>query len=63
MAKTNIACVQMDVELGNVAANRDRVVERIRQSSGRGAKLIIFPECALTGYCFEIGRASCRERV
>ena len=53
MAKTNIACVQMDVELGNVAANRDRVVERIRQSSERGAQLIIFPECALTGYCFE----------
>ena len=53
MSKTLIACVQMDVEIGNIAANRDRIVERIRQSSERGAQLIIFPECALTGYCFE----------
>lgn len=53
MSKTRIACVQMDVELGNVAANRDRIVERIRQSAERGSQLVIFPECALTGYCFE----------
>lgn len=53
MAKTKIACVQMDVEIGNVAANREKIIERIRQSSGQGAHLVIFPECALTGYCFE----------
>jgi 5-aminopentanamidase len=53
MAKTNIACVQMNVEIGDVAANRQNIVGRIQQSSERGAHLIIFPECALTGYCFE----------
>ena len=50
---TNIACVQMDVEMGNVAANLKRIVDRIHQSAERGAQLAIFPECALTGYCFD----------
>jgi len=53
MSKTKIACVQMDVEIGNVDANRGRIVERIRTASDRGAELAIFPECALSGYCFE----------
>ena len=43
----------MDVEIGNVASNRSKVIERIRQSADEGAHLVIFPECALTGYCFE----------
>jgi predicted amidohydrolase len=52
MPKTKIACVQMDVEIGNVAANRNRIIEKIRETAAQGAKLVIFPECALTGYCF-----------
>jgi predicted amidohydrolase len=43
----------MDVEIGNVEANRRKVTERIREAAGRGARMVIFPECALTGYCFE----------
>jgi predicted amidohydrolase len=43
----------MDVEIGNVGANLRKVSERIREAAGRGAQLVIFPECALTGYCFE----------
>ena len=50
---TNIACVQMDVEIGDVEANRRKIVERIKESAERAAQLVIFPECALTGYCFE----------
>lgn len=53
MAQTTIACVQMDCELGNVAANRDRIVARLREAARSGAEFVIFPECALTGYCFE----------
>jgi 5-aminopentanamidase len=52
MSKTKIACVQMDVEIGKVAANRNRIIEKIRQTAEQGAELVIFPECALTGYCF-----------
>jgi predicted amidohydrolase len=53
MSKTTIACVQMDVAIGDVEANRRRIVERMRTAAESGAALVIFPECALTGYCFD----------
>ncbi len=53
MASTRIACVQMDVEIGNVEANRRKIVEQIGLAADRGAELVIFPECAVTGYCFD----------
>jgi predicted amidohydrolase len=53
MVKTKIACVQMDVAIGDVEANRRRIVERLRMAAESGAELVIFPECALTGYCFD----------
>jgi len=53
MATTKIACVQMDVEIGNVEANRRKIIGSIETAADRGAQLVIFPECALTGYCFE----------
>ena len=49
----HIAGVQMDVELGAVAANLGRMQERLAEAAGNGAKLVVFPECAVTGYCFE----------
>ncbi len=52
MAKTKIAAVQMDVEIGQVAANRNRILEQIKTTAEQGAQLVIFPECVLTGYCF-----------
>src|SRR6185369_9835699 len=53
MADTHIACVQMDVAMGNVEENRRQVVARIHEAATHGARLVIFPECALTGYCFD----------
>ncbi|HMF56952.1 MAG TPA: carbon-nitrogen hydrolase family protein [Pyrinomonadaceae bacterium] len=53
MAKTKIACVQMDCEIGRVEENRRVIVEHIKRVAEQGARIIIFPECALTGYCFE----------
>lgn len=53
MGKTKIACVQMDVAIGDVEANRRKIVERMRTAADKGAELVIFPECALTGYCFD----------
>jgi predicted amidohydrolase len=50
---TNIACVQIDCELGSAAANREKVVERIRAVAKESAELVIFPECSITGYCFD----------
>jgi predicted amidohydrolase len=48
-----VAGVQMDVALGAVEQNLSRIGERLTEAAGRGAKLIVFPECAATGYCFE----------
>ena len=48
-----IAGVQMDVTLGDVEHNLSRIAEFIEQATAQGAELVVFPECATTGYCFE----------
>jgi predicted amidohydrolase len=47
-----IAGVQMDCRLGEPAANLAVLRRRLREAAGRGARLVVFPECALTGYGF-----------
>ena len=42
----------MDCRLGAKAANLAVIRERLRTAHAHGARLVIFPECALTGYCF-----------
>lgn len=53
MATTNIACVQMDCLLGQPDVNRAKIIDQIRAAAQREAKIVAFPECALTGYAFE----------
>jgi 5-aminopentanamidase len=53
MGKIKLACVQMDVAIGDVAANRAKILSRLKVAAEHGAQLVIFPECALTGYCFD----------
>jgi len=53
VVKTKITCVQMDVAIGDVEANRRGIFERMQAAAESGAELVIFPECALTGYCFD----------
>jgi 5-aminopentanamidase len=48
-----IAGVQMDVSLGEIDANLEKMAAFVRQTSAAGARLTVFPECAATGYCFE----------
>ena len=48
-----IAGVQMDVTLGDVAGNTQRIIDYLKQTAAAGATLTVFPECATTGYCFE----------
>lgn len=46
-----IALAQDDFLVGHITANRDRILERIREARDRlGADLVVFPELALTGY-------------
>jgi predicted amidohydrolase len=52
MAKTNIACAQIDCVLGDPQANCEKIVSSMRAAAERDAHLVIFPECALTGYAY-----------
>ena len=44
------AAVQMDPLLGNLAHNTATIVSGIAAAASAGATLVVFPECALTGY-------------
>jgi predicted amidohydrolase len=48
-----IAGVQMDVSLARVEENLAQMEAMLEKTAAEGARLTIFPECALTGYCFE----------
>ncbi len=48
-----LAALQMDVYLGEVEKNFQRVIDRIREAASHGAELVVAPECVLSGYCFE----------
>lgn len=52
MEKFKVAGVQMDIQLGEVEANLDRVIQFLQTTVEQGASLTVFPECTLTGYCF-----------
>ncbi len=47
-----VAAVQMDIKLLEKEHNLAEVVRRLEAAADAGAKVIVFPECALTGYCF-----------
>ena len=47
-----VAGVQMDVAIGDWNRNLATMIDFLRQTSANGAKLTVFPECALSGYCF-----------
>lgn len=51
--KTTVAGIQMDIELARPERNLERMEERLREASSAGARIVVFPECAVTGYCFE----------
>src|SRR5262249_38392136 len=48
-----IAGVQMNVEFAAPARNLAWMTARCRDAARAGARLVIFPECAVAGYCFE----------
>jgi predicted amidohydrolase len=43
----------MDCRFADVPHNLTRIQEKIAAAAREGAKVVLFPECALTGYCFE----------
>jgi predicted amidohydrolase len=53
MPTWKIAGVQMDCRLGDASLNLAAVRTALRRAAGQGARLVVFPECALTGYAYE----------
>lgn len=51
--RLGVAAVQMDVELGRPERNLERMLGFLAETALAGAHLTVFPECALTGYCFD----------
>lgn len=47
-----IAGVQMDVAIAEVDRNLSTMISHMRETTARGARLTVFPECALSGYCY-----------
>jgi len=45
-----VAAVQMCSRMGDLNYNRARMAELARRAAARGAKVIVFPEAAVTGY-------------
>ena len=43
----------MDPALMDKEANLAGMIDSVEQAVARQARLVVFPECALTGYCFE----------
>jgi NAD+ synthase (glutamine-hydrolysing) len=50
MPALRIALAQLDPVVGDLAGNVERVREGVRGAREAGAQLVLFPECAITGY-------------
>jgi len=47
-----LAAVQMEPKLGRLETNLERMLDRLADAARAGARLVVFPECALSGYGF-----------
>nr|WP_281493553.1 nitrilase family protein [Ancylobacter koreensis] len=48
-----VACIQMEPRFGDTAANVAHTLDLISRAADEGAKLVVLPELANTGYVFE----------
>lgn len=47
-----VAVAQMDVKILEKERNLQKILANLEAAARAGAKLVIFPECALSGYCY-----------
>ena len=52
-ARLKIAGVQMNPKLMDKSANLEFILRHVKNAAAQGTRLIVFPECSLSGYCFE----------
>jgi predicted amidohydrolase len=50
---TKIALAQIDIAFADREKNLARMIALVQATAARGAKLTVFPEAALAGYCFD----------
>lgn len=48
-----VAGIQMDFKLGDNAGNVARMIAQLDDPQVASAKMVVFPECAVSGYCFD----------
>ena len=48
-----IAGVQHDIKIGDVEINLKGIEQWFRKARSNDAEIVVFPECAVTGYCFD----------
>ena len=48
-----IAGVQMDISIGEMSKNLSSIEKFCEQAAQQPVDLVVFPECTLTGYCFD----------
>ncbi len=48
-----VAGVQMDVKIGDNRGNVERMIAWLDDPRVTSARLVVFPECAVSGYCFD----------
>ena len=51
--KLRIACLQFEPRFGEVADNRARSIAMIEQAADAGARILVLPELAISGYMFQ----------
>ena len=47
-----VAAVQMDVTILEKQRNLEKILAWLESTARAGAGIVVFPECALTGYCY-----------
>ena len=55
-----VAGVQCDVQIGEVASNLTTMRQWCQRAADAGAGWVVFPECVLTGYCFDSRKEALR---
>lgn len=58
-----IAVAQLPFRLGDLAHNASVIAEGIGAAADKGARLVVFPECALSGYMFDSREAAAAASV
>ncbi len=53
MTTIQVAAAQISPQITAVAENRDKIEDALRRAVTKGARLLVCPECALTGYAYD----------